>query len=100
MKSLSILALVFGISSTHAATPTDTNDCDAWKHKASLYMNWRQQGIPLAEAIKDTAGNRSRGLLLRAYNEPQQQDFTKQFAATEAFSEVIFHECEAQTSSQ
>jgi hypothetical protein len=99
MKSFPILALVFAISSTQAATPTGSNDCTAWKHKASLYMNWRQQGVPLAEAIKDTTGNRSRGLLLRAYNEPQQQDFATQFAATEAFSDAIFRECEAEASS-
>jgi hypothetical protein len=96
MKSFFLLAMAFGVYTAHAAAPTDANDCEAWKNKASLYMNWRQQGVPITEAIKDTAGNRSRGLLLRAYNEPQQQDFAAQFAAAETFSETIFRECQTQ----
>jgi len=99
MKQFSILAFAFSICTAHAAAPEDSSDCEAWKHKASLYMNWRQQGVPLTEAIKDTAGNRSRGLLLRAYNEPQQKDFAAQYAATEQFSESIFRECQTQAGS-
>lgn len=99
MKFFSLLALAFTTFTAHAAAPIDTNGCVAWKHKASLYMNWRQQGIPLAEAIKDTSGNRSSGLLLRAYNQPRREDFTAQFAAAKQFSEAIFRECQDQAGS-
>lgn len=94
MKPLLLLALALSLSTAQAASPAN-DDCEIWKNKASLYMSWRQQGISLTEAVKDTNGNRSRGLLLRAYNEPQQSAFDAQYAAIQQFSDTIYQECRA-----
>lgn len=94
MKQVVLLGLLLNLGSAHAIEATEADDCEAWKNKASLYMNWRQQGVSLAEAVKDTNGNRSRGLLLRAYNEPQQQGFDAQYTAIQTFSNTVFQECQ------
>lgn len=99
MKQLLLLAFALNLNTVHAASPAP-DDCETWKSKASLYMSWRQQGIPLAEAVKDTSGNRSRGLLLRAYNEPQQSAFDSQYAAIQTFGETIYAECQGQDSAE
>lgn len=56
-------------------------------------MNWRQQDIPITEAVKDTNGNISRGLLLRAYNEPVASGFEEKYAKVELFTQQIHQEC-------
>lgn len=86
---LTIFFLTFSVTG-HAARDLD---CDGWKNKASQYMSWRQQGIPISEAVKDTPGNLSRGLLLRAYAEPIEGDYEAQFFAAQQFSETVHEEC-------
>ncbi len=72
-------------------------NCDFWQQKANLYMNWRQQEIPISEAIKDTAGNRSRGLLLRAYNEPVATELEAKYQKVKQFAEQVHTECLLET---
>lgn len=90
MKVLCVSCLVLFSTSAYAV---QVENCEGWKQKASLYMNWRQQGIPIAEAVKETAGNISRGLLLRAYGEPQEQGYEAQYRAADLFGEKIYQEC-------
>lgn len=90
MRFLLMLFLLFFSAASYAAQALD---CDGWKNKASQFMSWRQQGIPISEAVKDTPGNLSRGLLLRAYAEPIEDDYEAQFFAAQQFSEAVFEEC-------
>lgn len=90
MKALFVASFALASMSAHAF---QIEDCEGWKHKASLFMNWRQQGIPISEAVKETSGNISRGLLLRAYGEPVAVDFEAQYSAIDEFSQTIYSEC-------
>jgi hypothetical protein len=87
-----LLALELNLSTALKASPAN-DDCQTWKNKASHYMGGRQQGIALAEAVKDTNGNRSRGLLLRADNESQPSVFDAQYVAIQRFSDTIYQKC-------
>lgn len=91
MKMLSLLCLLLTSGAIHAVT---IESCDSWKSKASQFMEWRQQGIPISQAVKDTSGNVSRGLLLRAYTEPRAEDYKAQFFAVNKFSQQVFEECQ------
>jgi hypothetical protein len=97
MRYLLMLILVSFSAGAHAAQPLD---CDGWKNKASQFMSWRQQGMPISEAVKDTPGNLSRGLLLRAYAEPIADDYESQFFAAKQFSETVYEECRASRQQQ
>jgi len=90
MKLIFIFPLFF-LSS--AAVALSSQDCDFWKEKANLFMNWRQQEISITDAVKDTTGNISRGLLLRAYNEPVETGFEEKYATIEKFTQQIYQEC-------
>ena len=90
MKAFYLVSFLLVSSVVHAAPG---EDCEGWKHKASLFMNWRQQGVPISEAVKDTSGNISRGLLLRAYGEPVVQGYEAQYAVIDDFSQKIYSEC-------
>jgi hypothetical protein len=95
MKLVSLITALLLASSAQAA---DIEECEGWKEKANLFMNWRQQGVPIADAVKDTAGNISRGLLLRAYAEPRETDFQAQYQVIDAFSQQVYQECLAEQS--
>lgn len=90
MRILSLISLFF-VSATAQAVSVES--CDSWKSKAGQFMEWRQQGIPISQAVKDTSGNVSRGLLLRAYAEPKAEDYEAQFFAVQDFSEKVYDEC-------
>jgi hypothetical protein len=90
MKLLTLMAVFLLASPLQAA---EIGECEGWKEKANLFMNWRQQGVPIADAVKDTAGNISRGLLLRAYAEPRVTDFQQQYQVIDDFSEQVYQEC-------
>lgn len=91
MRIISLISLFFASAATHAVT---VESCDSWKSKAGQFMEWRQQGIPISQAVKDTSGNVSRGLLLRAYTEPRAEDYKAQFFAVNKFSQQVFEECQ------
>ncbi|MTI63516.1 hypothetical protein [Methylophaga sp.] len=93
MKLVSLITVLLLASSAQAR---DIEECEGWKEKANLFMNWRQQGVPVAEAVKETAGNISRGLLLRAYATPRETDFQMQYRIIDEFSEQIYQECLAE----
>lgn len=76
----------------------EIQDCDMWQQKANTFMTWRQQGLPIADAVKETAGNISRGLLLRAYAEPRKQGLEAQYKEIDRFSQQIHDECTAEQS--
>ena len=44
-------------------------------------------------AVQETAGNQSRGLLLRAYAEPVEQGLEAQYQVIDDFSQTVFDEC-------
>lgn len=92
MRMLSIIAVLLASGTVEAVT---VESCDGWKSKAAQFMEWRQQGIPISQAVKNTSGNVSRGLLLRAYAEPQAKDYEAQFFAVKNFSQQVFEECQA-----
>jgi hypothetical protein len=75
------------------ATAQPMGDCEMWQQKANSFMTWRQQGLPIADAVKETAGNISRGLLLQAYAEPKEEGLQAQYDAIEAFSRKIYQQC-------
>lgn len=97
MKLVSLIAGLLLACSVQAA---NIEECEGWKEKANLFMNWRQQGVPIADAVKDTAGNISRGLLLRAYAEPRKTDFQAQYQAIDEFSQQVYQECLAEQKAQ
>ncbi len=97
MKLLSFVTVLLLALPLQAA---DLEECEGWKQKANLFMNWRQQGVPIADAVKETAGNISRGLLLRAYAEPRVTDFQEQYQVIDKFSEQVYQECLAEQQSQ
>lgn len=97
MKWLSLMTFLLLASPLQAA---EIEACEGWKEKANLFMNWRQQGVPIADAVKDTAGNISRGLLLRAYAEPRVTDFQEQYQIINEFSEKVYQECLAEQQNQ
>lgn len=89
--NLLVIFPLFFLSSAAMALPAQ--DCEFWKEKANLFMNWRQQDIPITDAVKDTNGNISRGLLLRAYAEPVVSGFEEKYAEIERFTQQIYQEC-------
>ncbi|WP_438971495.1 hypothetical protein [Methylophaga sp.] len=90
MKSFILLSFLLASTSAMAIP---VQDCDFWKQKANLFMNWRQQEIPISDAVKDTSGNVSRGLLLRAYGEPIEESLADKYGKIESFTEKIHQEC-------
>jgi len=92
MKLLSLVCLLLSSGVVHAVT---VESCESWKSKSAQFMEWRQQGMPISQAVKNTSGNVSRGLLLRAYAEPLAKDYEAQFFAVKNFSQQVFEECQA-----
>jgi len=92
MKKYAFLSLLL-VSTTPYAFEVES--CEAWQAKAATYMTWRQQGTPIAEAVGQTLGNRSRGLLLQAYQAPVESDFRVQYEVIENFSKGIYDDCSA-----
>lgn len=79
-----------------SAQAFEIESCDMWKQKANTFMSWRQQGLPIAEAVQETAGNISRGLLLRAYAEPRKEGLEAQYEEIDRFSQQVYRECTAE----
>ncbi|HET8808385.1 MAG TPA: hypothetical protein VFM76_08400 [Methylophaga sp.] len=92
MKALLMLTFILSVPAVHAI---EADSCEVWQQKANSFMTWRQQGISIAEAMKETAGNQSRGLLLRAYAEPIEKGLEAQYQVIGDFSQAIFDECNA-----
>ncbi len=90
---MKLLSLMFFLLLALPLQAAEVEECEGWKQKANLFMNWRQQGVPIADAVKETAGNISRGLLLRAYAEPRVTDFQQQYQVIDDFSEQVYQEC-------
>ena len=92
MKALFLLGFMLSVPTAHAI---EAESCEVWEQKANSFMTWRQQGLSIAEAMQETAGNQSRGLLLRAYAEPVEQGLEAQYKVIGDFSQTVFDECEA-----
>ncbi len=92
MKALLILSFILSVP---VAQAIDADSCEVWQQKANSFMTWRQQGTSIAEAMQETAGNQSRGLLLRAYAEPVEQGLEAQYQVIGDFSQTVFDECNA-----
>lgn len=90
MKALLMLSFMFALPTAHAI---EADSCEVWQQKANSFMTWRQQGTSIAEAMQETAGNQSRGLLLRAYAEPVEQGLEAQYQVISDFSQTVFDEC-------
>ncbi|KKM61964.1 hypothetical protein LCGC14_1526440 [marine sediment metagenome] len=91
-KLLVTIALLLS-SSVYAATPTPDELCDGWANKAKQYMEVRQNGTPIHEAMKMTIGNYSRGLMLRAFDEPVAARAEEKLSIIKTFSGIIKTEC-------
>ncbi|MDT8311726.1 MAG: hypothetical protein RQ732_09805 [Methylophaga sp.] len=91
MKALLLLSFIFSVPAVQAI---EAESCEVWQQKANSFMTWRQQGLPIAEAVKETAGNQSRGLLLRAYAETVEQGLEAQYQVIGEFSQMVYDECE------
>lgn len=90
MKALLILSFIFSVPAVQAI---EAESCEVWQQKANSFMTWRQQGLPIAEAVQETAGNQSRGLLLRAYAVPVEQGLEAQYQVIGDFSQTVYDEC-------
>lgn len=90
MKAL--LAVSFMLSMP-AVQAIEAESCEVWQQKANSFMTWRQQGLSITEAMQETAGNQSRGLLLRAYAEPVEQGLEAQYRVIGDFSQTVYDEC-------
>lgn len=87
---LLILSFVLSVPAVYAI---EAESCEVWQQKANSFMTWRQQGLSIAEAMQETAGNKSRGLLLSAYAEPIEQGLEAQYRVIGNFSQKVFDEC-------
>jgi hypothetical protein len=95
MKVILTVVTCLGAILSAAALQADTIDeCELWRSKASQYMNWRQEEFPISKAVKETTGNRSTGLLLRAYNQPVMEGFMAKAEAVQHFASEIYAECQ------
>lgn len=92
MKALLILSFMLSVPAVQAI---EADSCEVWEQKANSFMTWRQQGMPIVDAMKDTAGNQSRGLLLRAYDKPIEKGLEAQYQVIGDFSQAVFDECVA-----
>lgn len=92
MKALLIVSFLLSTTSVQAI---EAESCEVWEQKANSFMTWRQQGLPITEAMQETAGNQSRGLLLRAYGEPVEQGLEAQYQVIGDFSQTVYEECTA-----
>lgn len=92
MKALLMLSLMFVLPTAHAI---EAESCEVWQQKANTFMTYRQQGLPIAQAMQEAAGNKTRGLLLRAYAEPVENGLEAQYEVIGSFSETVFNECQA-----
>ena len=81
------------ITVTFPAFASSEDDCDQWQIKADHFMNLRQEGIPITQAMKNIYGNQTKGLLLRAYSRPIENSFSAKTAAVESFKKMISDEC-------
>lgn len=90
MRIFILTALFLGVSPTQAF---EVENCDYWQEKANAFMTWRQQGTPIAQAVKQVEGNRSRGLLLQAYAEPKAEGLEAQYQAIQDFTNRIYTDC-------
>lgn len=94
MKILSQYMTIFALILTIApAIASEASECEIWKAKADYYMSLRQQGMPIISAVKKVGGNRSRGLLLRAYAVLVVEGSDAKAEAILAFSNEIDDEC-------
>ncbi len=89
--NISYLVSVLMLSSPVQALEVES--CEAWGAKARTYASWRLEGVSIAEAMQQTIGNRSRGLLLQAYQLHIPDDFQAQFETISAFADDIYQQC-------
>ncbi|MEX1200236.1 MAG: hypothetical protein WEB02_05545 [Methylophaga sp.] len=92
MKALLMLSFMLALPTAYAI---EAESCEVWQQKANTFMTYRQQGLPIAEAMQEAAGNKTRGLLLRAYAEPVEVGLEAQYAVIGTFSQTVFDECQA-----
>lgn len=93
MKKVLITCLLFVSFCAHADNLTKQETCQGWANKAEQFMEVRQNNVPIHEAMKMTVGNFSRGLMLRAYNEPVAENEGEKQTVIEHFAEIIEDEC-------
>ena len=94
-------ALLIGIMSlisvtTYAAPPVNTEVCDDWASKAGSYMLFRQMNTPIHEAMENAMGNVTRGLLLRAYQQPVAETNEGKQQAIDNFKNQTYEDCISQ----
>lgn len=90
MKVLFALSFMLSVPTVQAI---EAESCEVWQQKANSFMTWRQQGLSIAEAMQETSGNQSRGLLLRAYAEPVENGLEAQYKVIGDFSQTVYEEC-------
>jgi len=91
--TLKVILSFICITATLPAFANSEDDCAQWQIKADHFMNLRQEGIPITQAMKNIYGNQTKGLLLRAYSRPIEDNFSAKTAAVESFKEMISDEC-------
>lgn len=92
LMKISYLASMLMLSSPVQAVEVES--CEAWSAKARTYAAWRLEGMSIAEAMQQTIGNRSRGLLLQAYQLQIPDDFQAQYEIISAFADGIYEQCQ------
>ena len=93
MKKITIVCFMLFSVMVDADTVSKEDTCDGWANKAKQFMEVRQNNVPIHEAMKMTVGNFSRGLMLRAYNEPVAENEGEKQAVIDHFAELIEDEC-------
>lgn len=79
-----------------AETASHEAQCEEWSQRGGSFMVVRQMNTPIHEAMKETIGNVTRGLLLTAYQEPVHDTFEQQQEAIYNFRIKIYEDCMAQ----
>ncbi len=93
MKKVSIVCFMLFSAVAHADELTMEQNCEGWTNKAAKFMEVRQNNTSIHEAMKMTVGNFSRGLMLRAYNEPVAENEGEKQIVIDHFAELIEDEC-------
>ena len=98
MKQI-VLSFFFGgflLTNAIAVQAEQGQVCEEWASKAGSYMLFRQMNTPIHEAMENAMGNVTRGLLLRAYQQPIAETNEGKQQAIDDFKNKTLEECISQ----
>ena len=90
IRILLAFSLIITANKTMAIEP---ESCEIWQQKANTFMTYRQQDLPIVEAMQEASGNKTRGLLLRAYQAPVENGLEAKYRVIGEFAQQVFEEC-------